>query len=46
MNALYITIPIATIIASFGLIVFLVNLKKGQFEDLESAKHRIFFEDD
>ncbi|GBF51878.1 cytochrome oxidase maturation protein [Leptospira ryugenii] len=46
MEALYLTIPIATVIAFFFLWLFVTAIKKGQFEDIEAPKYRIFFEDD
>ncbi len=46
MEALYLTIPVAMAIALFFLAVFLKAYKSGQFDDIESAKYRIFFEDE
>ncbi|MDZ4726325.1 MAG: cbb3-type cytochrome oxidase assembly protein CcoS [Leptospira sp.] len=46
MEALYITIPVATSIALFFLWVFISAFRKGQFEDIEAPKYRIFFEDE
>ncbi|TGL61793.1 cbb3-type cytochrome oxidase assembly protein CcoS [Leptospira ognonensis] len=46
MEALYVTVPIAMAIALFFLGVFIKAFKKGQFDDIEAAKYRIFFEDE
>jgi cbb3-type cytochrome oxidase maturation protein len=46
MEALYLTIPIAMAIALFFLWLFISAFKKGQFEDIEAPKYRIFFEDE
>jgi cbb3-type cytochrome oxidase maturation protein len=46
MTALYITIPLAMILAAFALIVFLISMKNGQYEDIEAAKYRILFDDE
>lgn len=46
MEALYLTIPMAMCIAIFFLYVFIVAFRKGQFEDIESPKYRIFFEEE
>lgn len=46
MEALYITIGIAFLLAFIGLIVFLVSFKNGQFEDIEAPKYRILFDDE
>lgn len=46
MLALYMTIPLAMILAGLGLYVFVKAMKDGQFEDVEAPKYRIFFEDE
>jgi cbb3-type cytochrome oxidase maturation protein len=46
MNALLITIPIALVLGLVALGVFIYAFKKGQFEDIEGPKHRMFFDDD
>ena len=46
MEALYLTIPMAMCIAGFFLYVFILAFKKGQFEDIESPKYRMFFEEE
>ena len=46
MEALYITIGIAFMLAFAGLIIFLISLKHGQFEDIEAPKYRILFDDE
>lgn len=46
MDALYLTIPIAMVIALFFLWAFIKAFKKGQFDDIEAPKYRIFFDDE
>ena len=46
MSALFITIPIALVIALSALMIFIVFYKKGQFEDIEGPKYRMFFDED
>lgn len=46
MTALFITIPLAMILAGFALLVFLLSLKSGQYEDIEGPKYRILFDDE
>ncbi len=46
MLALYMTIPLAMILASVALYVFIRAFKDGQFDDIEAPKYRIFFEDE
>jgi cbb3-type cytochrome oxidase maturation protein len=46
MTALYITIPLAMLIAIFALMVFLISMKNGQYEDIEGPKYRILFDEE
>jgi cbb3-type cytochrome oxidase maturation protein len=46
MSALYITIPLAMIIAIFALVIFLISMKNGQYDDIEGPKYRILFDDE
>jgi cbb3-type cytochrome oxidase maturation protein len=46
MLALYITIPMAMMLAGLALFVFLKSMKNGQFEDIEGPKYRMFFEEE
>ncbi|MCP5500071.1 MAG: cbb3-type cytochrome oxidase assembly protein CcoS [Leptospiraceae bacterium] len=46
MNALYLTIPMAMIIAFAAFIVFIIAFKKGQFEDMEGPKYRMLFDEE
>ncbi len=46
MNALYLTIPMAMLIALGALVVFLWSLKSGQYEDIEGPKYRMLFDDE
>jgi|JI7StandDraft_1071085.scaffolds.fasta_scaffold2486792_1 cbb3-type cytochrome oxidase maturation protein len=46
VEALFLTIAIAFILALTGLVIFLVSIKNGQFEDIEAPKYRILFDDD
>ncbi|EMF81465.1 cytochrome oxidase maturation protein, cbb3-type [Leptospira weilii serovar Topaz str. LT2116] len=46
MNALYLTIPMAMLIALGALIAFLWSLKSGQYEDIEGPKYRMLFDDE
>jgi cbb3-type cytochrome oxidase maturation protein len=46
MTALYITIPLAMILAVFALIIFLISMKNGQYDDIEAAKYRILFDEE
>lgn len=46
MNALYLTIPLAMLIALGALATFLWSLKSGQYDDIEGPKYRMFFDED
>ncbi|TGM57993.1 cbb3-type cytochrome oxidase assembly protein CcoS [Leptospira adleri] len=46
MNALYLTIPLAMLIALGALVVFFWSLKSGQYEDIEGPKYRMLFDDE
>ena len=46
LTALYITIPLAMILAVFALTIFLISLKNGQYDDIEGPKYRILFDDE
>jgi len=46
ISFLYLTIPMALCVALFFLGLFLIAFKKGQFEDIESPKYRMFFDDE
>ncbi|AVQ13595.1 Cytochrome oxidase maturation protein, cbb3-type [Leptospira santarosai] len=46
MNALYLTIPMAMLMALGALLAFLWSLKSGQYEDIEGPKYRMLFDDE
>ncbi len=45
MSVLYVAIPVALIIATIAVIAFVIQVKNGQFDDLETPAHRILFDD-
>lgn len=46
MEIIYITIPLVLIVGSLVVAMFIWMAKKGQFDDLDGAAHRILLEDD
>ena len=46
MDAIIYLIPIALLLGAVGLVAFLWSLKRGQFDDLDGAAHRILFDDE
>ncbi|MFQ5688309.1 MAG: cbb3-type cytochrome oxidase assembly protein CcoS [Candidatus Scalindua sp.] len=45
MTILYIIIPIAVILVSFFVLIFLWAAKNEQFDDLETPAHKILIDD-
>ena len=46
MEIIYITIPLVLVVGSLVVGVFIWMAKKGQFDDLDGAAHRILLDDD
>ena len=46
MEIIYITIPLVLIVGGLVVAVFIWMAKKGQFDDLDGAAHRILLDDD
>ncbi len=46
MSILFIVIPLAIAMASLALIGFIIAVKRGQFDDLETPPIRAIFDDD
>lgn len=46
MDIIYITIPLVLIVGSLVVAMFIWMAKKGQFDDLDGAAHRILFDDE
>ncbi|MBY0586963.1 cbb3-type cytochrome oxidase assembly protein CcoS [bacterium] len=45
MSVLYVSIPVALLMAAAAVVAFLWSVRAGQFEDLESARYRVLFDD-
>ncbi len=45
MTILYIIIPVATILVSFFVYIFLWAVKSEQFDDLETPAHKMLIDD-
>ena len=45
MSVLYIALPIALLIALIAVIAFIVQVRSGQFDDLETPPRRMLFDD-
>jgi cbb3-type cytochrome oxidase maturation protein len=46
MAGLLYLIPVALFLGGIGLAAFAWSLRAGQYDDLEGAAHRIFFDDE
>lgn len=46
MEIIYITIPLVLIVGGLVVAMFIWMAKKGQFDDLDGAAHRILLEDE
>jgi cbb3-type cytochrome oxidase maturation protein len=46
MNAVLFLLPIATLLAAVFVVIFVVAVKRGQFDDLDDPAERILHDDD
>ncbi len=46
MSVLFIMIPVALILAGIGIVAFVIAVKRGQFDDLDTPAIRAVFDDD
>lgn len=45
MSVIYIALPIALVVAAIAVITFVVQVRNGQFDDLETPPRRMLFDD-
>ncbi len=45
MSVLYIALPVALLLAIVAVIAFVVQVRSGQFDDLETPPRRVLFDD-
>ncbi|BDV35319.1 cbb3-type cytochrome oxidase assembly protein CcoS [Methylocystis sp. MJC1] len=46
MTVLLFLIPLALLLGLLALVAFMWSLKRGQFDDLDGAAHRVLMDDD
>lgn len=46
MSVVFIVLPLALLFAAIALIAFIWATKSGQFDDMDSAQHRMLHDDD
>ena len=45
MSVLYIALPVAIVVALIAVIAFVVQVRTGQYDDLETPPRRMLFDD-
>ena len=45
MSVLYIALPVALILGAVAVVTFVIQVRNGQFDDLETPPRRILFDD-
>jgi len=46
MSVIFIILPIALVMATLFVVAFLLSVKSGQFDDLDTPAYRSMFDDD
>lgn len=46
MSVIYIVLPVALVLAAFGVAAFLWAVRRGQYDDLDTPPYRALFDDD
>ena len=46
MEVIYIVLPLAILMAAGFLAAFLWSVRRGQFDDMETPRHRAMFDDE
>lgn len=46
MSVLFIVVPLAVVMAGVALVAFLLAVRRGQFDDLDTPAVRMLFEED
>ena len=45
MSVIYIALPVALLLAIIAVVAFIVQVRSGQFDDLDTPPRRILFDD-
>ena len=45
MSVLYVAIPVALVIAMIAVVTFVIQVRDGQYDDLETPAQRMLFDD-
>lgn len=46
MSALFVVLPLALLISSVAVVAFVVSVRRGEFDDLETPAQRILVDDE
>ncbi|MGK5091001.1 cbb3-type cytochrome oxidase assembly protein CcoS [Deltaproteobacteria bacterium TL4] len=46
MSVIYVLLPLSLFLGGGSLILFLIALRSGQFDDLETPAYRVLFDED
>ncbi len=46
MSVLYIALPVALLIATLAVFIFVIQVRSGQYDDLDTPPRRMLFDDD
>lgn len=46
MSALFVVLPLAILVSSLAVVAFVVSVKRGEFDDLETPARRILVDDE
>ncbi len=45
MSVLYIAVPVALLVAAVAVVTFVIQVRDGQYDDLDTPARRILFDD-
>jgi len=46
MSALFVVLPLALLVSSLAVVAFVLSVKRGEFDDLETPARRILVDDE
>ena len=46
MSALFVVLPLALLVSSLAVVAFVVSVRRGEFDDLETPARRILVDDE
>jgi len=46
MSALFVVLPLALLVSSLAVVAFVISVRRGEFDDLETPARRILLDDE